>query len=355
MESTATTPRRKRQAARQSHGGTKAATAGQPAQHEEGAVEASSQPGTDTEFKATMVALAKRLGADPGTVTFGVAPEDPPEGIDALPPEGWADLPSFLEHCAATGWGQDFQEWSAKNKPASTGAVKMKLVGRTRREELEKLLAFAHVIGASPSELRFDNFVTVHGRNPGKEEGKALDLADEEPFPPYHECNPDLYLEVVADWLRTHLDINRLPAPRPIERFKEKLEAATKRSGNGKLRAKDLLLCALEALGVDSSTAHRLLKRIPNEEAELARRKHLGDFVSECCYLSWGKVESRFCKVTSAALYSTYRKWCLDNPTKLDGQKTYTTRKFSTEILKCGGVTEWRTARQRGFLGIAPR
>jgi hypothetical protein len=44
-----------------------------------------------------------------------IEPEDEDEAMPPPPPDGWAgDLPSWLAHCAATGWGEDFLAWAAK-------------------------------------------------------------------------------------------------------------------------------------------------------------------------------------------------------------------------------------------------
>jgi hypothetical protein len=58
---------------------------GQARQGKNGA-ETRAQTGTEAGFKANMMALAKRLGADPGTVTFGVAPEARAEVAETPPP-----------------------------------------------------------------------------------------------------------------------------------------------------------------------------------------------------------------------------------------------------------------------------
>jgi len=268
---------------------------------------------------------------------------------------------------------------------------------RPRHEKLMELLEYAHVIGASPAESKLDGFVCAHGRNPTSAEGKALglgpELVEEESYPPFHECRPRDYLETVAEKLRTESELveplAKLPdwgGPQVIERFfqrwdemkrrrqaqAEKLSpkdpplcgllAHARRMGRAdpdaiarakaaKPSPKDLLLCGLLALGLPAATAHDWLRGLPDERA---RRWHLGYFVAERCLLpcaGWG----RACKIKTKDLYGAYLRWCEEEPGRLHGEEPFTMREFSSEILNCGGVTEWRTAKARGFSGIALR
>jgi hypothetical protein len=126
---------------------------------------------------------------------------------------------------------------------------------------------------------------------------------------------------------------------------------AIARAKAAKPSPKDLLLCGLLALGLPAATAHDWLRGLPDERA---RRWHLGYFVAERCLLpcaGWG----RACKIKTKDLYGGYLRWCEEEPGRLHGEEPFTMREFSSEILNCGGVTEWRTAKARGFLGIALR
>ncbi|MGC9984094.1 MAG: hypothetical protein ABSF35_10715 [Polyangia bacterium] len=326
------------------------------------------------QFRATMLALARTLPTVPGSLTFFEAPPDRADSAAPSPPDGWAgDLLSWLDHCAATGWGEDFLAWAAKlrasrqdNPPIATGekmepAAPPQPDTRTRREKLEVLLAFSHVIGASRSELSLDNFAITHGgRNPNYPEGKALGLTDEEPFPPFHECHPDLYLETVAEFLRSEPSIKR--HSNPGGRFKRRLKAASKRSVDGKLLAKDLLVCALEALGVSPSAAHNLLRRLPNDEAEIARRRHLGNFVAERLHhwLSpWPPGDDRkpdAYRVKATELLQAYRGWCKEDPARIEGAEPYTDREFFLAIREhVGGVIAKHTKSGTVYYGIELR
>jgi hypothetical protein len=267
-----------------------------------------------------------------------------------------------------------------------------------RREKLLGLLEYANLIWASPAEQAFQDFVHEHGRNPDSDQGKALgltpDLAGkEESYPPYHESQSSEYLHAIADELRTEPEfvepLYRLPGwggPQVVERFlrrwdkvKRRRQAqaealsskdpplcgllalarrmgladpdAIARAEAARPSSKDLLLCGLLALGLPAATAHDWLKGLPDERA---RRWHLGYFVAERWLLpfaAWG----RACKVKTEALYDAYLRWCAEEPGRLHGEERFTMREFSSEILKCGGVKEWRTAKARGFSGIAPR
>lgn len=227
---------------------------------------------------------------------------------------------------------------------------------RPRRERLMELLEYAHVIGASPAELKLDGFVCVHGRNPDTDEGSALGLTGklhgkEESFPPYPECQPRYYLETVAETMRTEPEfigpLAKLPdwgGPQVVARFLYKLAAAKRRKeallpgvlalglptpmshdelrglldegvqffwlAPTKLSRKDILLCGLLALGLPTATAHDWLKGLPDEDSS---RWHLVCFVAERCLLPcapWG----RACKVTTAALFGAYLQWCKGCP-----------------------------------------
>lgn len=232
---------------------------------------------------------------------------------------------------------------------------------RSRNEKLTELLAYAHVIGASDSEARFIDFRETRGRNPDREESTAMGLELEEPYPPFYECTPELYLGAVADVLRSEPESRDLPAlARPhehetIPRFRRKLELARKRDGEANIPSKTLLLCGLEALGMPSPMAHTWLRGLRDEEADLSRLKHFCFFVGECCVLPWGSPTARYHTVTTADLFAVYQEWCARNDDKMGTEIPFTAREFSLEILKCGGVSPWRTKHARGFRGIALR
>jgi len=245
---------------------------------------------------------------------------------------------------------------------------------RPRREILADLLSWNQVDAESPSETRLQVFRTKHGRCPRFREGKALGIGDDvprdieayDPCPPYWEGwtwdvpsrdGPRSYLEDVRDalsapehsgyfsrerleWLKSEND------PRIVDLFKRKLNAAKGRR-NGALLSKDPLLCALLALGVPSDVAHDWLKGAPKEDPRL---NGVADFVDECCRLPGHGPLRDHCRITSAALYGAYRKWC-----EARNAEPYGFREFSVEILQCGGVKKWRTAKARGFVGVALR
>jgi hypothetical protein len=283
---------------------------------------------------------------------------------------------------------------------------------RPRHEKLMELLEYAHVIGASPAELKLDGFVCVHGRNPDTDQGTALGLTGEldgkeESFPPWYECKPELYLEAIAD----HLGLDG-GGPQATKRFLDRLDKAKRHKEQllpgvlvlglpapmshdelrglldkgvqffwlvpTKLSRKDILLCGLLALGLPTATAHDWLKGLPDEDSS---RWNLVCFVAERCLLPcapWG----RACKVTTAALFGAYLQWCKGCPRcqgdrapylrcenvtgvrlqwcakarkSLGSEKPYSLREFSTEIGKCGGVERKPVNGVRGFWGIALR
>jgi hypothetical protein len=210
---------------------------------------------------------------------------------------------------------------------------------RLRREKLEQARELFYVGGFSPSGVRFQSFIDNHGRIPRKREASNLDMVDEDFWQDLHE-DPALYLSMV----RAELGLTGL-APHAVERFQQHLARTKERRAAEAARftPNDLLLCALEALGIPSTTAHDWVKRLPS------RPSHLGYFIAECCELPGGKV-------TTAALVSAYQTWCESNPARLKDQVPYTSREFSQAILReCGGVSEWRTKNGRGFQGISLR
>lgn len=234
-------------------------------------------------------------------------------------------------------------------KAASQDATADQPDMRPWRQKLEQARAFFYMGGLSPSEVRFRSFVEKHGRNPRQREGAKLGMVDEDFWQDLYE-DPDLYLSMVRD----ELGLTSV-APLAVERFEAHLARTKKQRATESARftPNDLLLCALEALGIPSTTAHDWVKRLPDE----SRTFHLGHFVAECCVLPFDNPKlSKRCKVTTAALLGAYRAWCESNPARLDGQAPYTDGEFSRAILReCGGVTEWRTKRARGFVGIALR
>lgn len=241
---------------------------------------------------------------------------------------------------------------------------------RPRPEILADLLSYAYVFTESPSETRFQVFRTKHGRNPREgNEARSLNLVDTEVENynlPYWEGwtwddpsrdGPRSYLEDVRDqlsapehsrnfsreklaWLADRND------PRVVELFRRKLNTI-KRKRNGALSPEDPLLCALLALGVPSRVVHDWLKGAPKTDPRL---DGLADFVRECCHLPGHGPVREHCRITSAALYGAYRAWCSTR-----NARPYGFREFSVEILQCGGVKKWRTAKARGFVGIALR
>ncbi len=181
---------------------------------------------------------------------------------------------------------------------------------------------------------------------------------EHDPFPPSYECRPELYLGRIADEMRSQPECDGLPGfvnsigTQVIERFRRNLDTAKKRSGAARLSPKGALLAALLALGLPPATAHDWLRGL---DADGSRSWHLGYFVLERCWLPgpapWGKR----CKVETAELHRIYLQWCAKNSGRFDGHKPYSVGEFSRQILKCGGVTPWRTKRARGFSGIEPR
>jgi hypothetical protein len=212
---------------------------------------------------------------------------------------------------------------------------------RLRREKLEQARELFYVGGFSPSGVRFQSFIDKHGRIPRKREASNLDMVDEDFWQDLHE-DPALYLSMV----RAELGLTSV-APQAVERFQAHLARTKERRAAEAARftPNDLLLCALEALGIPSTTANDWVKRLPDK----SRTFHLGHFVAECCALPGGKVKT-------AALWGAYREWCEANPARLKGQVPYTAREFPQAILReCGGVSKWRTKNGRGFQGISLR
>jgi hypothetical protein len=261
---------------------------------------------------------------------------------------------------------------------------------RPRHEKLLDLLEFAHLIGGSPAEEVFREFVHLRGRNPSAEEGKEIGLGPTavvgEPYPPAHECETSLYLEAIAEKLRNEPELNgplaKLPdwgGPQVVRRFLHNLELRKRRSGAAELSPKDILRCSLLALGLPATTAHAWLKGLPDEGSP---RSHFVCFLVERCLFRSPTQPGKYYKATSAKLHRAYLQWCKGCPrcrgdrephlrcnnaagvrlqqcaetsAGLGSEKPYRLREFSSEILKSGGVTHWRTKRARGFSGIALR
>ena len=256
-----------------------------------------------------------------------------------------------------------------KTKPTDASEAEAAPAGREAREkrhrELTYLLNAVQVAGASPSELKFRNFEYTHAaRRPSKDQSVALGLLEEDSFRSWYECKPKLFLEAIADHLRSEPECSALPGfvspigSHVVERFQRNLA-----------KGKHPLLAGLLTLGLPAATAHDWLRGLLDDGA---RRSHLGCFLEERCllflrgHLGYDTDKRRALpdapatskqayRVTRVALFGAYSQWCTEYPGRLDAERPYSEREFSAEILKCGGVTPWRTKRARGFSGIALR
>jgi hypothetical protein len=251
-----------------------------------------------------MLALAERPSAVPGTLTFIEAPPDRAEVAETPPPTAKQLGLTGREAYVYT------LEHPVRRKAGHGGDAS---AGVPSPEERAALCDAARVGTASPKQL-------------------------------FLEKHPGLFLEEIADRFaepRRYRLRMQLAAPggkEIVNRFTRKLDALLfrdlRRERPVDVDGEDLVILGLEALGIPSAEAHDMMKR---RAAEDERRRHLAEFVSQCCKFSG--------EVLVGELYAAYLQWCRVNPRITRGEEPFSATAFTLELLKSSGV---RRARRHG-------
>lgn len=308
-------PRGTGHAKRPHAGATKAARTAQTPRQGANAAETRAQTGTETGFKASMMALAKRLGADPGTVTFGVAPEDRAEVAETPPPTAKQLGLTGREAYVYT------LEHPVRRKAGHGGDAS---AGVPSPEERTTLCDAARVPAASPQQL-------------------------------FLEKHLGLFLEAIADRFaepQRHKLRMRLAGPggkQIVDRFAHKLAGFAHRTlrcdSPVDIDGETFLLLGLEVLGISAPTAHDLVKRRTTEDG---RRHHLAEFLGQRLRLPCDEG-----RVSCARLHGAYLAWCKQNPALMRGEEPFKVKAMVVELLKSPGVKRIRmTGGERGLRGI---